>query len=121
MHGYPRPQIFVSLDYSTNAGAEPGVAATNVTAAASTGNVRYKVWVVLGPERLELPKTYAGIKEREGVMARKVLRHLRSRNGGEGWSMVGSERSLYPIFLTPSLPSSPFTSFLSPTPHLTTP
>ena len=85
MHGYPRPQFFVSLDDSANAAAVgPGVAATNSTAPASAANVRYKVWVVLGPERLELPKTYTGIKEGEEKMARKVLRHLRSRDVGEG-------------------------------------
>jgi hypothetical protein len=85
VHGYSRPQFFVSLDDSASAAAvEPGVAATNATAAASAGNVWYKVWVVLGPERLELPKTYTGIKEGEEKMARKVLRHLRSRDVGEG-------------------------------------
>jgi hypothetical protein len=41
------------------------------------------VWVVLGPERFELPTAYAGIKEGEEKMARKVLRHLRSRDVGE--------------------------------------
>jgi len=84
VHGYPRPQFFVSLDDSGNAAVEPGVAATTTTAAASAANVRYKVWVVLGPERPELPTTYTGIKEGEEKMARKVLRHLRLRNVGEG-------------------------------------
>jgi hypothetical protein len=45
--------------------------------------VRYKVWVVLGSERFELPTTYAGINEGQEKMARKVLRHLRSRDMGE--------------------------------------
>jgi hypothetical protein len=45
--------------------------------------VRYKVWVVLGSERLELLTTYAGVNEGEEKMARKVLRHLRSRGMGE--------------------------------------
>ncbi len=38
---------------------------------------------MLGVERLELPTTYAGIKDGEEKMARKVLRHLRSRDGKE--------------------------------------
>jgi len=84
VHGYPRPQFFSSFDDSGNVAVEPGVAATTTTAAASAANVRYKVWVVLGPERLELPTTYTGIKEGEEKMARKVLRHLRSRDVGEG-------------------------------------
>lgn len=45
--------------------------------------MRYKVWVVLGSERLELSTTYAGVYEGEEKMARKVLRHLRSRDMGE--------------------------------------
>ena len=65
-HGYPRPQFFDALDDSGGAAA-----------------VRYKVWVVLGSERLELPTTYAGIYEGEEKMARKVLRHLRSRDMGD--------------------------------------
>lgn len=52
-------------------------------AAAAQVGVRYKVWVVLGSERFELPTTYAGINEGEEKMARKVLRHLRSRDVGE--------------------------------------
>ena len=43
---------------------------------------QYKVWVVLGEERLELPRTYTVIEEGEEKMARKVLRHLRSREMG---------------------------------------
>ena len=83
VHGYPRPQFFGSLDNSGDAAVEPGVATTTTaTAAASAADTRYKVWVVLGPERLELPTTYAGIKEGEEKMARKVLRHLRSRDVG---------------------------------------
>ena len=85
IHGYPRPQFFVSMDDSGNAGGvELGVPPTTATVAASAADVRYKVWVVLGPERLELPTTYVGIKEGEEKMARKVLRHLRSRDVGEG-------------------------------------
>jgi len=84
VHGYPRPQFFSSFDDSGNVAVEPGVAPTTTTATASAANVRYKVWVVLGPERLELPTTYTGIKEGEEKMARKVLRHLRSRDVGEG-------------------------------------
>jgi len=87
VHGYPHPQFFVSLDDSGNAAVETGVAATATTAAASGANVRYKVWVVLGPERLELPTTYTGIKEGEEKMARKVLRHLRSRDRDVGEGM----------------------------------
>jgi hypothetical protein len=49
--------------------------------------VRYKVWVVLGSERLELPTTYAGVHEGEEKMARKVLRHLHSRDTGEAQKM----------------------------------
>jgi hypothetical protein len=45
--------------------------------------VLYKVWVTLGSERLELPTAYAGVYEGEEKMARKVLRHLRSRDMGE--------------------------------------
>jgi hypothetical protein len=67
-HGYPPPRFFDALDDSGDA-AQVGV--------------RYKVWVVLGSERLELPTTYAGINEGEEKMARKVLRHLRSRDMGE--------------------------------------
>ena len=62
-HGYPRPQFFDALDDSGGAAA-----------------VRYKVWVVLGSERLELPTTYAGVYEGEEKMARKVLCHLRKRD-----------------------------------------
>jgi hypothetical protein len=67
-HGYPPPRFFDALD-------DPGDAAQV--------GVRYKVWVELGSERLELPTTYAGINEGEEKMARKVLRHLRSRDIGE--------------------------------------
>jgi len=103
------------------------VATTTATAAASASDVRYKVWVALGPERLELPTTYTGIrthiainvKEGEEKMARKVLRHLRLRDVGEGMERVGSDRSKYPICLPPS--STPFTSFLSPAPYFTFP
>ena len=63
-HGHPHPQFFDAIDDPRDAG------------------VRYKVWVVLGSERLELPTTYAGINEGEEKMARKVLRHLRSRDTG---------------------------------------
>lgn len=66
-HGHPTPRFFDALDDSRDA-AQPGV--------------RYKVWVVLGSERLELPTAYAGINEGEEKMARKVLRHLRSRDTG---------------------------------------
>ena len=65
-HGYPRPQFFDAPDDSGGAAV-----------------VRYKVWVVLGSERLELPTVYAGVYEGEEKMARKVLRHLRSRDMGE--------------------------------------
>lgn len=63
VHGYPRPRFFDAQDDDSGA--------------------RYRVWVVLGPERFELPTSYAGIKEGEEKMARKVLRHLRSRDVGE--------------------------------------
>ena len=66
VHGHPRPQFFDALDDSGGAAA-----------------VRHKVWVVLGSERLELPTAYPGVHEGEEKMARKVLRHLRSRNTGE--------------------------------------
>jgi hypothetical protein len=66
-YGYPPPRFFDALDDSGDA-AQVGV--------------RYKVWVVLGSERLELPTSYAGINEGEEMMARKVLRHLRSREVG---------------------------------------
>ena len=64
-----------------NPAVETGVATATATAAASAANVRYKVWVVLGPERLELPTTYTGIKGGEEKRARKVLRRLRSPRG----------------------------------------
>jgi hypothetical protein len=70
VHGYPFPRFFHALDDSENAYGLGGAAA------------RYKVWVVLGEERLELPTTYAVIEEGEEKMARKVLRHLRSREMG---------------------------------------
>ncbi len=72
-HGYPPPRFFDVLDDSGSGDRE----------AAQTTAVRYKVWVVLGSERLELPTTYAGVDEGEEKMARKVLRHLRSRDSGE--------------------------------------
>ncbi|KAI0282397.1 hypothetical protein BC826DRAFT_292867 [Russula brevipes] len=65
--GYPFPRFFDALDDSENADGPGGAAA------------RYKVWVVLGEERLELPRTYAAIEEGEEKMARKVLRR------GHGW------------------------------------
>ena len=67
-YGYAPPRFFDALDDSEEA-AQVGV--------------RYKVWVVLGSERLELPTTYAGINEGEEKMARKVLRHLRECEMGE--------------------------------------
>ena len=64
--GYLRPQFFDALDNSGGA-----------------ADVRYKVWVVLGSERLGLSTTYAGVSEGEEKIARKVLRRLRSRDVGE--------------------------------------
>jgi len=84
VHGYPRPQFFFSFDDSGNTAVEPGVAATTTTAAASAANVQYKVWVVLGLERLKLPTTYTAIREGEEKMVRKVLRHLHLCDVGEG-------------------------------------
>ena len=81
-HGYPHPQFFDAADDSGNAINLGATAAPNAVAAGPHA-ARYKVWVVLGEERLELPTSYAGIKEGEEKMARKVLRHLRSRDMGE--------------------------------------
>jgi hypothetical protein len=79
-HGYPPPRFFDALDHDSAAGDSPDAAAAQV----GPGGVRYyKVWVVLGSERFELPTTHAGIDEGEEKMARKVLRHLRSRDMGE--------------------------------------
>lgn len=75
VHGYPRPRFFDAHAQDDDSG--------NAAAATSAANARYRVWVVLGPERFELPTAYAGIKEGEEKMARKVLRHLRSRDVGE--------------------------------------
>ena len=84
VHGYPRPLFFNAPGDSRDATSEPGVATATAPVAASASSARYRVWVVLGVERLELPTTYAGIKDGEEKMARKVLRHLRSRDGREG-------------------------------------
>ena len=85
---------------------------TTATATTSAADVPYKVWVVMGPECLELPTTDTGIgthmainvKEGEEKMARKVLRHLRLPDVGEGMERVGSDGSKYPIFLPPLHP-----------------
>jgi len=66
-HGHPLPRFFDVLDNSGGPGAA----------------VRYKVWVSLGSERLELPTTYTAVCEGEEKLARKVLGHLRSREMGE--------------------------------------
>jgi len=44
---------------------------------------RYKVWVVLGQERLELPTAYAKVEEGEEKVARKVLQRLRAQDVGK--------------------------------------
>lgn len=66
-HGHPLPRFFDVLDDSGGPGAA----------------VRYKVWVLLGSERLELPTTYAAFYAGDENMARKVLGHLRPREMGE--------------------------------------
>ena len=81
VHGYPRPRFFDALDDSGKDAAELG--GGGASTAAASANARYRVWVVMGPDRFELPTAYAGIKEGEEKMARKVLRHLRSRDVGE--------------------------------------
>ena len=75
VHGYPRPRFFDAQDDNSGNAAAAAVS--------SAAKARYRVWVVLGPERFELPTAYAGIREGEEKMARKVLRHLRSRDVGE--------------------------------------
>jgi len=45
--------------------------------------LQYKVWVVLGEERLELPTGYAEIEEGEDKVARKVLQRLRTQDVGK--------------------------------------
>lgn len=44
---------------------------------------RYKVWIVLGQERLELPATYVKIEDGEEKLARKVLQRLRAQDAGK--------------------------------------
>jgi hypothetical protein len=44
---------------------------------------RYKVWVVLGQERLELPTAYGKVEEGEEKVARKVLQRLRAQDVGK--------------------------------------
>lgn len=44
---------------------------------------RYKVWIVLGQERLELPTTYVKVEDGEEKLARKVLQRLRAQDAGK--------------------------------------
>ncbi|KAI0262038.1 hypothetical protein BC834DRAFT_892735 [Gloeopeniophorella convolvens] len=60
-HGHPHPQF---VDVPDNAGG-------------------YRVWVVLGQERLELPTTYARVEDGEEKIARKVLQRLLSQGKGQ--------------------------------------
>ena len=48
--------------------------------AADTDAPRYKVWIVLGQERLELPTTYVKVEDGEEKLARKVLQRLRAQD-----------------------------------------
>ncbi|KAF8258505.1 hypothetical protein EI94DRAFT_1911940 [Lactarius quietus] len=52
-------------------------------AAMDTANSRYKVWIVLGQERLELPAAYAKVEDGEEKLARKVLQRLRAQDAGK--------------------------------------
>lgn len=69
--------------------------------------VRYKVWIVLGSERLELLTTYADLELMEGgkKMARKVMRHLRERGkcAARVEGSVGLGSAIITIPLSPSL------------------
>ena len=51
--------------------------------AADTAPSRYKVWIVLGQERLELPTTYVTVEDGEEKLARKVLQRLRTQDAGK--------------------------------------
>lgn len=67
--GHPRPRFF---DAPLDEGAAVDAAAP-----------RYKVWVVLGQERLELPAAYAKVEEGEEKVAKKVLQRLRAQDVGK--------------------------------------
>lgn len=67
-NGHPRPRFF---DEPLDEGA------------VDAPTTRYKVWVVLGQERLELPTAYAKVEEGEEKVARKVLQRLRAQDVGK--------------------------------------
>ena len=68
--GYPCPQFFDAL-------------LDEKAVVDATANPRYKVWIVLGQERLELPTTYANVEDGEEKLARKVLQRLRAQDVGK--------------------------------------
>ena len=51
--------------------------------ALDTATSLYKVWVVLGQERLELPTEYDKVEEGEEKVAKKVLQRLRAQDAGK--------------------------------------
>jgi hypothetical protein len=71
-----------ALDDSENA-ADPGGAAPSAGAGAAA---RYKVWVILGEERLELPTTRRDREGRgkDGAKGSAPLARARNLSGGRG-------------------------------------
>jgi hypothetical protein len=74
VHRHPQPRFF---------NAPGDIDADAVEVVGADNPMRYRVWVVLGQERLELPTTYVRIEEGEEKVARKVLHRLCSRDKGQ--------------------------------------
>ena len=67
-----------TLDYCTEEGvAQPQFHQMAVTD--DSGKITYKVWIILGNEKLELPVTFATVNEGRESVAKQVLGRLRSQ------------------------------------------